>query len=89
MTIYQAIKKIAETVRRAGRAAGQGQEAARHRQGKVDNGTEDVPSVLLDPIAVTKDNIKDTIIKDGFHKAARDLHGRVREACADAGIQTG
>ena len=30
-----------------------------------------MPSVLLKPVAVTKDNVKDTIIKDGFWKASQ------------------
>jgi D-xylose transport system substrate-binding protein len=34
--------------------------------GEVDNGAMKVPSVLLKPIAVTKDNIEDTVIKDEF-----------------------
>lgn len=34
----------------------------------VNNGYKDVPSLLLTPISVTKDNIEETIIKDGFHK---------------------
>lgn len=33
----------------------------------VNNGSKDVPSLLLEPIPVTKDNIEETIIKDGFH----------------------
>ena len=33
----------------------------------VNDGKYDIPSVLLAPIAVTKDNIDDTIIKDGYH----------------------
>ena len=33
----------------------------------TNDGKFEVPSVLLDPIAVIKDNIDDTIIKDGFH----------------------
>jgi D-xylose transport system substrate-binding protein len=37
--------------------------------GKVtDDGKYKIPSVLLDPIAVNKDNIDDTVIKDGYHK---------------------
>jgi D-xylose transport system substrate-binding protein len=35
---------------------------------KVNNGTKDVPSILLTPILVTKDNMVDTVIKDGFQK---------------------
>ncbi|MFB5193522.1 sugar ABC transporter substrate-binding protein [Neobacillus sp. KR4-4] len=36
--------------------------------GKVDNGTKDVTTFLMDVTTVTKDNIMSTIIKDGFHK---------------------
>ena len=32
----------------------------------VDNGFGDIDSVLLEPIAVTKDNIADTVVADGF-----------------------
>ena len=31
------------------------------------------------PVAVTKDNINDTVVKDGFWKASADLHRQVRE----------
>jgi D-xylose transport system substrate-binding protein len=34
--------------------------------GTTDNGSGNVPSVLLKPVVVTKDNIQDTVIKDGF-----------------------
>jgi D-xylose transport system substrate-binding protein len=33
----------------------------------TNDGKFNIPSVLLDPIVVTKDNIETTIIKDGFH----------------------
>lgn len=36
--------------------------------GTVNNGKKDVPSNLLTPILVTKENMIDTVIKDGFHK---------------------
>jgi D-xylose transport system substrate-binding protein len=32
----------------------------------VNNGTVDVPSLLLTPVAVDNDNLADTVIKDGF-----------------------
>ncbi|MGL5458726.1 MAG: D-xylose ABC transporter substrate-binding protein [Cetobacterium sp.] len=41
----------------------------------VNNGQKDVPAVLLEPIAVTKDNIKETIVKDGFH-TEKDIYGK-------------
>lgn len=34
----------------------------------LNNGLKDVPSRLLTPIDVNKNNIKDTVVKDGFHK---------------------
>ena len=34
----------------------------------TNNGQKDVTSLLLTPIAVTADNMKDTVIKDGFQK---------------------
>ncbi len=33
----------------------------------TNDGQFDIPSILLDPIVVTKTNIDDTIIKDGYH----------------------
>jgi ABC-type xylose transport system substrate-binding protein len=39
-------------------------------RGETDNGKVAVPSVLLDIIAVTKENIRDTVVKDGFRKEA-------------------
>ena len=37
---------------------------------KVNDGKVDVPSVLLSPILVTKDNIADTVVKDNYHTSA-------------------
>ena len=43
--------------------------------------------MILKPVAVTKDNIKDTVVKDGFWKAAQICTGKVASACEEAGIQ--
>jgi D-xylose transport system substrate-binding protein len=40
----------------------------------VDNEKEQVPSYLIDPVPVTRDNIKDTVIKDGFH-TEQEIYG--------------
>ena len=34
---------------------------------KINNGFADVPVLWLDPQVVTKENIEDVIIKNGFH----------------------
>jgi len=66
MTVY---KPVAQLARRAAEAA---VALARHEKvestSAINNGKVDVPSVLLDPIVVDKNNIVDTVIKDGYQK---------------------
>jgi len=86
-TIYLAIKKQAETSAQLAVDAANGKAApAGLVNAKVDNGAGQVPSVLLSPISVTKDNIKDTVIKDGFLTPAEICTGPYADACAKAGI---
>ena len=65
MTIYKPLKQLADT------AAEYAVKMARRRpvvaSSSTDNGQVSVPTVQVDVIAVTKDNMKDTVIKDGFH----------------------
>ena len=87
-TIYLAIKQQAETSAQIAVAAAQGKDApADVVDAKVDNGAKQVPSVLLSPIAVTKDNINDTVIKDGFLTVDEICTGPYKAACEEAGIQ--
>src|SRR5206468_12169272 len=86
-TIYLTIKKQAETAAELAVAAAQGKSPpAGVVNARVDNGAGRVASALLTPVVVTKDNVKDTLIKDGF-LSARDLcTGRYASACRSAGI---
>jgi D-xylose transport system substrate-binding protein len=54
---------------------------------QIDNGQKKVPSVILTPVAVTKDNIKDTIVKDDFWSAQQLCTPKYASACKEAGIQ--
>ncbi len=45
-----------------------------------------VKSFIFDPIVVTKDNVKDTVIKDGFYKPADICTADYASACKEAGI---
>jgi D-xylose transport system substrate-binding protein len=54
---------------------------------QVDNGKKKVPSVILAPVAVTKDQIKDTIVKDEFWTPAQICTAKYASACKKAGIQ--
>jgi D-xylose transport system substrate-binding protein len=53
----------------------------------VDNGTARIPSWLLDPVPVTRDRVKDTIVKDGFYKVAEICTADVAKACAELALQ--
>nr|WP_221211971.1 D-xylose ABC transporter substrate-binding protein [Anoxybacillus rupiensis] len=66
MTVYKPIKEIATKAAEMAVAVAKGEKIDTNQT--VSNGKIDVPSVLLDPIAVTKDNIVETVIKDGYQK---------------------
>jgi D-xylose transport system substrate-binding protein len=87
-TIYLAIKQQAETSAQIAVAAAQGKDVpAGLVTAKVNNGAGQIPSVLLSPIAVTKDNIKDTVIKDGFLTTDEICTGEYKAACKEAGLE--
>jgi D-xylose transport system substrate-binding protein len=66
MTVYKPIKPLAFSAVEAAIKLANGEkiEAA----DKINNGKIDVPSILQEPIAVGKENMMDTIVKDGYHK---------------------
>jgi D-xylose transport system substrate-binding protein len=86
MTVYKAIKPEAEQAAELAVALVNGEEPPA-AEDQVDNGMEQVPSILLEPIAVTKDNIKDTIIKDEFWSVEDICTGKYAAACKEAGIE--
>nr|WP_240746877.1 sugar ABC transporter substrate-binding protein [Cryptosporangium phraense] len=85
MTIYLDIRSEAEKAAELAVAVVRDQKT--DAPAKVDNGTAQIPSFLLDPIPVTADKIKDTIVKDGFYTAADLCTAPVKAACAREGIQ--
>ena len=90
MTVYKAIKPEAETAAQLAYNLLTGNTAANTAlvAGKSTNNTKiDVPSVLLTPIAVTKDNIETTIVKDGFWTPAQICTSAYASACTAAGVQ--
>ncbi|WP_026248818.1 substrate-binding domain-containing protein [Streptomyces sp. LaPpAH-108] len=55
---------------------------------KVDSPTtKGVPSVLVAVTSLTKDNIKDTVIKDGVYTVADICTAQYKAACAKAGLK--
>lgn len=66
MTVYKPVSKIA--ARAAEAAVALAKKEPLETNAKVNNGKIDVPSILLEPISVDKNNLDDTVIKDGYHK---------------------
>ncbi len=89
MTVYKAIKPEAEAAAElAFFLLTNTPVPASMTNGKTVNNTKmDVPSVLLTPVAVTKDNIKDTVVKDGFWTPQQICTAAFADACKAAGIQ--
>ncbi|KYD21909.1 MULTISPECIES: D-xylose ABC transporter substrate-binding protein [Bacillales] len=65
MTVYKPIHKIAATAAEIAVKLGKGEKI--ETDDTINNGKMDVPYVKLEPIMVDKDNLIDTVIKDGFH----------------------
>jgi D-xylose transport system substrate-binding protein len=87
MTVYKAIKAEADAASKLAIALAKGtQPPAGLVNGKSDDGVRQVPSALLTPVAVTKDNIKDTVLADGFVKREELCAGKFADACGKAGI---
>lgn len=65
MTVYKPITKLADKA--AEIAVQLGKNERPESNAELNNGVKAVSSYLLDPIAVTKENIDSTVIADGFH----------------------
>jgi D-xylose transport system substrate-binding protein len=88
MTVYKAVKPEAAGAAQLAVALLQGKAAPSGLvNSKIDNGQKQVPAVILKPIAVTKANIKDTVVKDGFWTAKQICTAKYAAACKAAGIQ--
>ena len=88
MTVYKATKLETAAAAKLAAALAQGEEVPEGLvNGETDNGAAAIPSVLEEPVAVTIDNINDTVIKDGYWTAADICVGDYAAACKTAGIE--
>jgi D-xylose transport system substrate-binding protein len=86
MTVYKAVKKEADAASKLAIALATGKEPeAGLVNGKTNDTARDVPSVLLTPEAITKDNLK-VVFDDGFLKPADVCVGKYASLCTEAGI---
>lgn len=88
MTVYKAIKpEASQAAELAYYLLTKAPVPANMTEGKVvNNGKIDVPSVLLTPVAVTKSNVKDTIVKDNFWTPQQICTATYANACKAAGL---
>jgi len=67
MTVYKPIRELAQ--RAAEIAVALAQKQPLPASGKtIPNGKKDVPAFLIDPVQVDKDNLAQTVVKDGWQK---------------------
>jgi D-xylose transport system substrate-binding protein len=69
VTVYKPIQKLAEVAAEQAVKAARG-EAMDAVSETMRNGEFDVPTLFLEPIAVTKENLMETVVADGFHSEA-------------------
>jgi D-xylose transport system substrate-binding protein len=84
MSVYKSAKLEAGALAKLAIGLTKGEKGETNGTVKDTEGNRDVPSILLDPVAVTKDNVK-AVIDDGGQKAA-DVCKGFEKQCAAAGI---
>ena len=87
MTIYKPIPIEAETAAEVAVKLANGEDVS----GTTDTGVdqteyEGVPSYIFDPIAVTAENVNDTVVADEFYSIEDICTDEYADACAEAGL---
>jgi D-xylose transport system substrate-binding protein len=86
MTVYKAIKLEAEAAAQGALELASGQPVT-GADATVNNGKIDVPSILLAPVSVVKENVADTVVADGFYTPAQICTGQYKQYCDAANIK--
>jgi D-xylose transport system substrate-binding protein len=84
MTVYKAIKKEADAAAELAIALAKGETP--EAPDTINNGTKEVPSVFLEPVPVTKDNIGEYLGEPDFPKKEEICAGKLASACEEVGI---
>jgi D-xylose transport system substrate-binding protein len=88
MTVYKAIKREAQDAAEIAVALARGKDVPSGLVNRsVDNEKRRVPSVILTPVAVTRDNVKSTVVKDRFWTPSQICTARFAGACRAVGIE--
>ncbi|AUG80726.1 ABC transporter substrate-binding protein [Kitasatospora sp. MMS16-BH015] len=85
-TIYKPYKPEADAAADIAVYLLKGLDVASVARGNIQSGDQQIPSMLLTPIVVTKQNVASTIVGGGLYKAADICTPEVAAACQDAGV---
>jgi D-xylose transport system substrate-binding protein len=86
MTVYKAIKGEADAAAKLAIALAKGEEPT-GVEDTVNNESKDVPAILLEPVAVTKDNISEYTGEADFPKVEDICAGKLAAKCKEIGLQ--
>ncbi|MFF9767599.1 substrate-binding domain-containing protein [Streptomyces sp. NPDC014636] len=87
MSVYKSYPQEADIAAQMAVALAKGQSLDSIAKDKVSSGSaKDVPSVLVPVVSLTKDNIKDTVVKDGIYTVDEICAGKYKSACDKLGL---
>ncbi len=88
MTVYKAIKPEADAAAELAYALCRDEHPDESKiNGQVDNGKVNVPSILLTPVSVTKNNLMETVVADRFWSVDQICTSDFKSYCDAAGIR--
>ncbi len=88
MSVYKPYPQEADVAAEMAVALAQGKSLDSIAKDKVDSPTtKAIPSVLVPVVSLTKDNIKDTVIKDGIYTVNEICTGKYKAACDKIGLK--
>jgi D-xylose transport system substrate-binding protein len=86
MTVYKPVVPMSKAAAEWAVALAQGKPVTGTNT-KENNGKVDVPTLKIDVKAVTADNVKDTVVADGYWKASEICTSKYAAACEKLGIE--
>jgi D-xylose transport system substrate-binding protein len=88
MSVYKSYPEEAAVAAKMAVALAQGTSLSDIAKDKVDSPTtKAVPSVIVPVVSMTQDNIKDTVIKDGYYTIDEICTAKYKAACDKIGLK--
>ncbi|MFE5604457.1 sugar ABC transporter substrate-binding protein [Streptomyces coelicoflavus] len=88
MSVFKSYPKEAEVAAEMAVALAKGESLDSIANDKVDSATaKDIPAVIVPVVSLTKDNIKETVIKDGFYTIDEICTDKYKAACDKIGLK--